>query len=698
MRSSSRLRRHKSTLQRATRTLRFGAGGFVVAAALATGPLLAAPAMAEEPLELDGVVTDTTNTLGGRDYETVETASADLNNKTGVTLYLVVVDTFENPNDGFEWANATVAKSQLGPKDVVLYIGKDVQNYGLSADKSLDLSSEDLREIENGAMSDISSGRYAEAAEQVATDLDRALRAEELRAEEAGTMTTILGVGAAGTAAIGGTMYYASKRRKKKQHEAEVARRAEAFAKRSEAAGVELVRMDNLIRSADEELQFAQAQFGADATAEYAKAVSTAKSSAQEAFALQAKLFDHIPDTEEEQDAWLDKIESLTQSTGKALSEQQDRFAKLRTRQEQVPQLVAALEAAEPAATTRLAAIVEWVATLPGKLEDAAIAPIRADAEQAGRLLALARVETDNAKNGWAADDRGAAVIDVADAEGALAQADSLMDALEAAEQRILDAPAVISSQAKDAEQLLLQIKQLHRAAPAVIDVNEQEIVARARVQLDEIAAFNGSFRDPLHTTAVVTTLRDNLQNIFTESLGEKEQIEQAQRVLTETMSDARAEIAVAERKINTHRGELSAAPRARLAQAIDQLSRAEALTTEDPVQALQHAKDAKRQALTAAKDADDEMSRYSQNPAWVAANFGPGNHRYWPDYGNHRRGYRSGGGDDLAGAIIGGIIGGLLSGGGSSHRSSSGGFGGGGFGGGSSGGGGGWSSGGGFR
>ncbi|MFD2674085.1 TPM domain-containing protein [Gulosibacter bifidus] len=697
MRSSSRLRRHESTLQRATRTLRIGTGAFAFAAAIATGPLLAAPAMAEEPLELDGVVTDTTNTLGGRDYETVQSASADLNNKTGVTLYLVVVDTFENPNDGFEWANATVAKSQLGPKDVVLYIGKDVQNYGLSADKSLDLSSEDLRNIENGAMSDISSGRYAEAAEQVATDLDRALRAEELRAEEAGTMTTILGVGAAGTAAVGGTMYYAGKRRKKKKHEAEVARRAEAFAKRSETAGVELVRMDNLIRSADEELQFAQAQFGAQATAEYAKAVSTAKSSAQEAFALQAKLFDHIPDTEEEQDAWLDKIESLTQSTGKALSEQQDRFAKLRARQEQVPQLVAALEAAEPAATTRLAGIVEWVATLPGKLEDAAIAPIRADAEQAGRLLALARVETDNAKNGWAANDHGAAVIDVADAEGALAQADSLMDALEAAEQRILDAPAVISSQAKDAEQLLLQIKQLHRAAPAVIDVNEQEIVARARTQLDEIAALNGSFRDPLHTTSVVTTLRDNLQNIFTESLGEKEQIEQAQRVLTETMSDARAEIAVAERKINTHRGELSAAPRARLAQAIDQLSRAEALTTEDPVQALQHAKDAKRQALTAAKDADDEMSRYSQNPTWVAANFGTGNQRYWPDYGNHRRGYRSGGGDDLAGAIIGGIIGGLLSGGGSSHRSSSGGSGGGGFGGSSSGGGG-WSSGGGFR
>lgn len=665
-------------------------------AALLFGP--SSPALAEPPVEIDSIVTDTTNTLGGRDITAVEEASEKLRKNTGLTLYLVVVKTFESPTDGFEWAGASVQRSQLGESDVVLYVGEDVRQYGLSIDHSVDISNSDRREIENSMYQDISSGRYTAAAVLAAGMLEDTIRRDEIAAERAAAISTTLGVGAVGTAALGGTMYAVGRRRKKNRAEAEAARRAASFKERSDHAGSELVRMDNLIRSSEEELQFAQAQFGSEATEAFAEAVSTAKARAQQAFALQAKLFDHIPDTEAEQDQWLEEIVELTQTTGDELSEQQAVFTQLQQRQSQVPQLVSALEQRLPAVRERAGKVKQWSDTLEATLDAEAITPIRSDLDQSERMIALFEEELENARSGWDAGEQGAAVVDVTDAESALKQATDLLDALEQARERILDAPAAIGAKLRNAEQLLGQLQNLERREAAVIDATERATMSKARADLDAVSALNGAYRNPIHTTSKLATVEDSLQRILNESLDEKTKLDQARASLSEMLSDARAEIGSTERYINSYRGGLSSAPRARLAQAQSQLERAQAVQVDDPVQAVEFAREAVRLARTAHSDAEDEIFRYSGNDQWVRNNFGDPNESYWPRYRNRRY---SGGSDasDIAGAIIGGIIGGLLNNAGSSYRSSSGSWSSGrSHGGGRSSGSGGWSSTGGFR
>lgn len=680
-----------------TRSLRLG-WLFALLAGAALTLTLPLPARAVTPVELDSVVTDTTNSLGGRDIQAVEEASAELKEKTGVSLYLVVVDRFEDPADGFEWANASVERSQLGAKDVVLYIGEDVYEYGLSIDHTLNISDTDRRNITNKIRDEITEGRYADAAVEVAEYLDRAIRKEEIAAEEAAAINTALGVGAVGTATVGGTMYVVGKRRKNKRTAAAAARRAAEFKERSDNAGIELVRMDNLIRSAEEEVQFATAQFGGEVTADYGSAVQAAKQRAQDAFALQGKLFDHIPDTEQEQDSWLGEIEAITQTTARELSEHQQRFAQLQQRQSQVPQLVAALNDRIPALRSRHDELTNWLTSVKPQLDAESIAPIGADMEQSDRMLQLAALETENAQQGWDAGDRGAAIVDVTDAESAITQAADLLDSLDAARQQIIDAPAAIASKTRDVTQLLLQLEQLHRTDPSVIDAGEQSAISKARAELTATEQLGGVYRNPITTTSRLITVESTLQSILQESMDEKTRLDHARAALVGEISDARAEVAVVERYINSHRGGLSSAPRARLAQAVSQLNRAEAMHSDNPLQALEHAREAARLARKARSDAEDEMTRYD------AANYWSGGVSYggsWSRYGGNRRYSRNSSGSTVGDAIIGGIIGGLLSGGGSSHRSSSGGWssGGGSFrGGGFGGGGGGWSSGGGFR
>ncbi|MGO2112552.1 MAG: TPM domain-containing protein, partial [Pseudoclavibacter sp.] len=66
---------------------------------------LAAPAAhATTPVTATGIVTDTTDTISPDGINRIEEAVDALRAEDGVTMYLVVVDTFANPSDGFEWA------------------------------------------------------------------------------------------------------------------------------------------------------------------------------------------------------------------------------------------------------------------------------------------------------------------------------------------------------------------------------------------------------------------------------------------------------------------------------------------------------------------------------------------------------------------------------------------------------------------
>ncbi|EGQ75068.1 hypothetical protein HMPREF9062_0677, partial [Actinomyces sp. oral taxon 448 str. F0400] len=66
-------------------------------------------------------------------------------------------------------------------------------------------------------------------------------------------------------------------------------------------AGEALVKADDAVRAADEELSYAQAQFGLSATDAFTQALSTARDHLARSFELRRLLDDDIPETEPQQ-------------------------------------------------------------------------------------------------------------------------------------------------------------------------------------------------------------------------------------------------------------------------------------------------------------------------------------------------------------------------------------------------------------
>ncbi len=73
-------------------------------------------------------------------------------------------------------------------------------------------------------------------------------------------------------------------------------------------SGSLLIEADDAIKSSEQELGFAQAQYGDSAVGNFTKALQEAKGHMTESFKLQQQLDDHIPDTEEQQRSWLIEI------------------------------------------------------------------------------------------------------------------------------------------------------------------------------------------------------------------------------------------------------------------------------------------------------------------------------------------------------------------------------------------------------
>ncbi|MFZ2963837.1 MAG: hypothetical protein WA006_04040 [Rhodoglobus sp.] len=101
-------------------------------------------------------------------------------------------------------------------------------------------------------------------------------------------------------------------------------------------AGVLLVRLDDALRDADEELGYAIAQFGADRARAYGETLAKARADVTEAFRLKQGLDDAHPDSERESREWTNRIIALCERAEAGLRGQEAAFAALR-REEDPP-------------------------------------------------------------------------------------------------------------------------------------------------------------------------------------------------------------------------------------------------------------------------------------------------------------------------------------------------------------------------
>lgn len=678
-------------------------GAFALGAALPVRGTADAPI----PLARSGRLTDTVGALEGRAPQ-VRTAVNRLYSTQRIHLFVAYVSTFSgrSPQD---WANATAVKNGLGRNDVLLAVATHDRQYAVSADQDSGLTQAQLNEVGDAAIEPaLRENDWAGAAIGAANGYDAVLAGRPVTppaitpgaADPGGSVGTDNGsadlwipVAAVGAAAAVGA--YALRRRRTQQQQQQQSAGGAGHdpggprprgwgAKRptpltplpeldSQARQL-LVSTDDAVRTSQEDVGFAAAQFGDEAAKPFGEAVEYARSELTAAFRLRQKLDDAYPEEDDDtRRQMLDEILSRCTQANRRLDAESEAFDRLRALEANAPQVLAQADAKAAALPGRIAAAESALGPLAQRYTDTALEPVAGHPAEARDRLEFAYASLDQARAAIGTD-HGRAAVFVRAAEGALDQATTLADSVTRRERELRAADGTLRDALAETEADLAEARGLLAGGGQDADrqAGLQGRIARAETVLADVGRELAAGRyDPIAALRRV----EEADAALDESLAgarEQEVVERRARgLLDQSLLAARSEVAAARDVITTHRGAIGSRARTRLTEAERRLRQAESLAATDAAGALDHAREADRLAREAQRVAQEDVGGYGGYGGYGGA------------YGGRRAAGGLGGG--MGGAVLGGILlGGVLGGGRSAFGGDSGGMGGfgGGFGG----------------
>jgi uncharacterized membrane protein YgcG/BMFP domain-containing protein YqiC len=448
----------------------------LLALAVVAGP---APAVAEAPVDVAGPVTDRADALGA-ELPRVREALNDFYRRTGHQLFVVYVRSFDGLT-GQEWAARTAERSGLGRADVLLAVALEQRSYGYDADAE-EFSEADLERVDRefvlpALREDDWAGAATGAAEGLA-EVD----------EDSGVPWGWVVGGAAVVAGLGAYGVHRARRRYDRTHPVvdehgdpvDPAALLDDDALEAAAAAA-LVDVDDAVQASTQELGFAEAQFGAEATATFRRVVEDGRARLREAFALRQRLDDAEPETDAERRTLHSRILQLCREVDDALDAQVEHFDAVRDLQARAPEALAALEPRIAELTTRVPTVATALESLRATHSGSALSAVADNVERAGALLAGAREHAGLARTALGTDDRAAAALHLRTAEDATAQAAALLDAVVAAREdleRVRDA----------ADDLLGQVVATVSAVTTYVETHRAAVGSTARTRLSEAA------------------------------------------------------------------------------------------------------------------------------------------------------------------------------------------------------------------
>ena len=659
----------------------------LAALAVAMIALVSSPstASAQPPVDLGGAyVVDSVGAVGSRGAEITAAADA-LYAKTKLQLFVVYVDSFTGVSDKTAWATATAEKNGLGPRDILLAVATVDRNYSIYYGSSTFSASQTDAIEQNDIIPALKQNDWVGAAVAAANGYAAGSGGDT----GGGTGTAANpGLGVFGSLAlilfvvlmialIGVVVVVLSRRRRALGGTASGNVRPAVTEPVSqeqldEQASRFLVQLDDSLKTSEQELDFAIAQFGTEVTTPFSTSLANAKAQVTEAFTLRQKLDDAVPETPEEKRAMTERIISLCDAADRELDDQADAFDDLRRLEQSAPQALAAVVADAAAAGTRLAGARSSLARLQAAYSPTALSSVATNPDQAGKLLDFVATAGTTAAEAITSGDPSVAAINVRAAQASLGQTEQLLDAIDTVAANLADARGKLDAAVIDTRQDLAAAK----ALPAQASGSLAEPIAAAESALAAATTAEGAV-NPIASLAMLSAANSALDRVLDAVRDEQQRLQSAAAKLPTAMSIASSQISAANDFITTRRGGVGTAARTRVSEATRHLETAVSLARSDPVQALAEANTAQALAAQALSLAQNDVDS-------IIGGMGGG------------RGGSFGGG--LGGAILGGLIGGMLSGGrgggifgggsggfggfGGSSRSSGGGFGGG-FGGG---------------
>ena len=653
----------------------------VIALALAACLALAAsPALAATPERLSEPITDQAGVLNSIDE--IEAALAALLDDHDVQLFVLFVDTTEGLTVT-EFADETARLSSFGGNDALLVVATEDRSDAIWVADALAITDAEIDGILVGTLEPgLGSGDFSQAVIDTAEALGRAADEDPILPPLPTPRQTLtpgagpgnddegggFGIGAFLGLILLGTgiaviLVWIVTRLVARRDEEERDRQTGKLARETNA---HLIATDERVRSADQEVGFVEAEFGAEEAAPFRQAVAAARTELQAAFEIRQRLDDSQPEDRPTREAMLREINERTAHADEALDRQAARIDELRNLERQAPAILAALPAQLEAQEARLQRSESTLQGLVARYADSAVAPVRGNVVEARKGLAGARAAIERGTSGTAGG-AGRAASEIVTAQKGIAGATALLDAIDAAARGLAEAELVVPGQLAEAEQDFAEagdavpvdpipgLPDRDAAFDAAMRALETARAAAAARPSDPLAAARATAEAQRLATELLATVRNDAQ-------------QQARflAALAASITAARAEVDRAAHYIATRRSGMRQTARTRLAEAERLLAEAEALRDADPRRAMAVAQRADRLAEEAYATASHDFAQWDRTG----------------------RGATTSGGD-LAGAILGGILGGILSGGGrgagwggSPWGSSGSGSGGGGFGG----------------
>lgn len=379
----------------------------------------------------------------------------------------------------------------------------------------------------------------------------------------------------------------------------------QAFSSQTEAdarqrqAAIRLVRADDAVQAASDEVGFAVAQFGNDAAHELRAALEASRRDLRDAFALQQKLDDATPDTAAVRLRWVEQISTLAERATERLQQQTGQLDARRGVERNAPAALDRLRQQLADLEPRTAAAEATVEHLASGYAEEALAGLRSALHAARTAQAHAQAATDATASRLASGAHDPVGAELEAAERGLYQADRSLDAVDAAAAQLRAAAtdldeAIAAAEARAAEARSLRDRHEEPEARAALNhaIAETE---QALLRLAEPGR-------PANPSADLVSLREvvaRLDRAHSDARNRQLRLENARAALGGALLTAESQITVTRDFISDNRSRVGASARTRLAEAERQLglARVEA----DPVTAL----DTARRAMTHATDAD---------------------------------------------------------------------------------------------
>ncbi|MFB4422172.1 TPM domain-containing protein [Streptomyces sp. QL37] len=648
-------------------------------------------ARAEDPVTLsrEGQITDRVDALGDRERQ-VEASLDRLFEEQRVQLFVAYVRDFSG-RDAQTWTDETANRNGLGQEDVLLAVATHDRRYAYSVDQGSRLTDAQLQDVANTAIEPaLRQNDWAGAAIGAADGYAAVLgggpvptpaitpgTADPGSDSDSGASANLI-VPVAVLVVVCAVAAFALTRRRRRAR----TRTTPAAGGWGGGAGgaaeppvplpdldarakEDLVDTDDAVRTSEEELGFATAQFGEEVAAPFAEAVRYARSELTAAFRLRQQLDDAFPEDDATRRRMLDEIISRCADADGRLDAMSEDFDRLRSLEQTAPHAVTTAETAYRDLTARVTAAETALGTMRERYAESATAPAAGDVEQAKDRLVFVTSALNQARQAVDGEDNSRAAVYVRAAEGAIKQVTTLVDAVGRRAGELAEAADRLPGALTETETDLADARGLLDGTPEGVPTADlRGRVARAEAVAADVRGETGSGPyDPIDALRRVEEADAALDEALAGAREQEHGTRRARSLLDQAMLTARAAIGAAADYITTNRGAVGSQARTRLAEAQRRWERARQLSEgNDPQAALAEAQQADALAAQARSLAEQDVRGYGD-----MGGFG---------------GPRGGGG--TGGAVLGGILlGGLLGGGrgggfGGGFGGSGGGFGGG--------------------